>query len=774
MRKNSVKILSGLLGVTALFTIAGGIFAWNSSSVFAEELGEKDYLISPVFYEEYLPLNAPMDIAYNEYYTAIADGNTVFVYDRQKQSYAKYEHEVSGGSMDTVKKIQLGSSHNLYFADNSSGDNFYELNLRTLEITQKFDAIACNTFIIDGETLYFANSVGALFSTSLVDETSARKPLPLNNDPRKPTLAFWNDELYFTDNGATQILYKINPDEGIPTQVATPENTIEYMSIQEGVLTYTCSSGGFFAYSLNSVTESGLIFSETDGVYESLSSYGDWVHIVNGDKIRRFSLSEKDFTAFEICSSSNSPHRLDGARDLTLDGDTAYILDDGNKRVLTYDTKTSQFINDFPVGLSGEYIAATDGSFIVLSKTKAELYKDGVKAYENDAFEGNIVGVSGVYGNYYLATDKNYCYRLSQTDGVWTLKEIRKTSTRYPSLLTADAYGNLYIKSGAYLYAFSEEEFLTADEEGVQVCDNLPATAQKLAVDYEKNIYALSQNKVYKNGEIIDYSTPLVYAENVTIGSFAFGIEEPTALLLADGNYIFASVRLALPTVKSIPVDNADEKVFKEESAEFSVVETKENALLIAFDLAQLKDATYFPYLSYKRSSEPQKALKIGETDKYSLIAIFNAKEQKYETFVVLHDACLPLAKEEFSTVYPIEEQKAGYITSEVNLYKFPYLTELLTVRKLPRNAKITLLGEITQLDHEYYHIAYGEYTGFVPKSFVSGISASPPQSTTEVYGETENNDDGAFRLTYILLGTAIIGILADYLLLKNKRKEEK
>jgi hypothetical protein len=42
------------------------------------------------------------------------------------------------------------------------------------------------------------------------------------------------------------------------------------------------------------------------------------------------------------------------------------------------------------------------------------------------------------------------------------------------------------------------------------------------------------------------------------------------------------------------------------------------------------------------------------------------------------------------------------------------------------------------------------------------------------VYGETENNDDGAFRLTYILLGTAVIGILADYLLLKNKRKEEK
>ena len=111
---------------------------------------------------------------------------------------------------------------------------------------------------------------------------------------------------------------------------------------------------------------------------------------------------------------------------------------------------------------------------------------------------------------------------------------------------------------------------------------------------------------------------------------------------------------------------------------------------------------------------------------------------------------------------------------NEVFLYKFPYLTELLTVQKLPRNARVTIKGEITQLDHEYYEISYKEYTGFVPKSFVSGISASPPQTTTQVYGSTENNDDDAFRLVYILLGTAVIGILVDYLILRNKHKEEK
>ncbi len=775
MSKKSVKTLLALAGATALFTIAGGVFAWDFSVVSAEENFEKsDYLVAPTTYEQYLNLTAPQDVAYGEYYTAIADGNNIFVYDRQKESYSKYVHEENGGSMDIVKKIQLGNAGNLYFADNSSGDNFYELNLKTLQITQKFDAIACNTFIIDGETLYFANSVGALFSTSLADANAVRSPLPLNNDPRKPTLAFWNDELYFTDNGATQILYKINPEEGIPTQVATPEYNIEYMCIVGGVLNYTCSSGGFYSYQLNAVNDDGLIFAEDTEIYTSLSAYADWVHVINGNRVRRFSLTEKTFADFEISASSGAQNRLSGATALTLDGNKAYIADNGNARISIYDTALQTFEN-FPVTLLGSYLSATENSLLTASQTALEVYENGVKTYESQAVDGNIVGTAGVYGKYYLATDKNFFYCLTKDDnGVWHLQEVRKTSTRYPNALTADIYGNLYIRSGSYLYSFTESEYLVADEEGVQVCDDLPTATQSIRVDYEKNVYALTQNKVYKNGVEIDFSTPLVYDDEQTVNAFVFGAEDETAYFLAGGNHLFASVRLDLPTVKSIPVNGADEEVFKAESAVFSVVQTQENALFIAFDLASLKGATHFPYLSYKRSSQTQTALKIGETNEYSLVAVFNKTTQKYETFIVDKHACAPLDENEFSVKYPQNEQKTAYITNEVYLYKFPYLTELLTVQKLPRNAKVTVKGEIKQLDHEYYEISYGEYTGFVPKSFVSKISAAPPQSTTEIYGNTESNDDGVFRLAYIVLGSAVVGILVDYLLLKNKRKEEK
>ena len=92
-------------------------------------------------------------------------------------------------------------------------------------------------------------------------------------------------------------------------------------------------------------------------------------------------------------------------------------------------------------------------------------------------------------------------------------------------------------------------------------------------------------------------------------------------------------------------------------------------------------------------------------------------------------------------------------------------------MRNLPRNGKVTLLGEINDLDQAYYYIAYGEYTGYVPKSFVSNITASPAQTEETVYGNLEDNVDAIFRVTYIILGFGVICILVDFLLLRKKEK---
>lgn len=773
MKKISVKTKSALLFSLALLTFSAGIFALDFERVSAEQAPIEDALILPGSYEEYLPLQTPTDVAVAENYTAIADGNEVYVYDRKANEYSSYLHEENGNlTMDAVKKLQFGENGKLYFVDNSSGANFYELDVKTLTVTQKYDKIACATFTLSGDALYFTNSQGQLCYSSVTDETATPVPLIGDYELRKPTLAFWNNELYFTDNGALQILYKINPKSiERPTPVATPEAKIEYMSISAGVLTYTTSSGEFYAYSLNDVTETGLIAHETEDTHSTLSSFGEKTYVVAGDKIKCFSAVEKSFTDYEICSTSSSNHRLNGATDVAIAENQLYVADAGNARVSVLDIKSGKAQSSFALTLSPSFIATDGNTVLVSSESTAVIYlPTGEELFTASALKGAVVGATCAYGKYYLATADNYFYLLClNEENTYTCTEIRKTSTRYPDLLTSDIYGNLYVKSGVYLYAFTEKEFIIPDAEGIEICDNLPAQAERLQIDYEKNVYALCESEIHKNGQPISFSVPLVYGEKTEVRAFAFSAEENQSYLLCDGNYLIQTARLALPTLKTIQVNSTDEEVFSNESAEFSVVETKENSLLIAFDLSTLKGETYFPYLSHVRSENRIRALKIGETDEYALLAVFDNEDKSYDTYLVLKENCSSFHDTEFSTVYAPSQQKKAYITNDVALYKFPYLTELLTVREVPRGGEVTLLGEITKLDHEYYHVAYGENTGYIPKSYLSEISASPVQTEEVIYGELQDNSDAIFRVIYIILGFAIVCILVDFLLLRKK-----
>ena len=95
--------------------------------------------------------------------------------------------------------------------------------------------------------------------------------------------------------------------------------------------------------------------------------------------------------------------------------------------------------------------------------------------------------------------------------------------------------------------------------------------------------------------------------------AFAFGVENNATYLLFNGNFLVQTTAFHLPTVKNIPVDNADESIFAEEEANFEIVKTAEKSLLIAFDVQTLNGADVFPYLSYQRSETEKTALKIGK-----------------------------------------------------------------------------------------------------------------------------------------------------------------
>ena len=764
------------------------VLPFAATTVEAKASVQTDELIAPQTYEEYLPLTAPTDVAVSENYTAIADGNSIYIYDRQDGEYRKYTHGKESIPESTVTKLQFDEYGTLYFLDSSVSTNFYTLNVETGAET-KLD-LACGTFTVHGSDLYFTNAQKQLYYASIVNSTiSSSNFLEWNN---VSSLSFWNGELYFIF--ADYYLMKIDPKSGTapdPSKdtFATFSSQIRHIAIGDGVLACTSAAGELSTYALSQINDGERLFQSEQNGFSALCSFGKSVYAVHGEtaSILEYSTQTNALTDFEIGASSASLHRLSGGVETYLAGDKLFIADNGNERVSVYNRKTETFETPIVATLSPTFLSADETTLLIANAEKAILYSLGEQTYgeqigQFSTFNGKLIGTASVYGTYYLISENNYAYALRSDaeSGIWNLTETKKTSTRYPKALTADVYGNLYILSGCDVYRFTESEFASSNEAGEKICENLPTTTKKLAVDYDGTVYALTEGALYRqDGTVFDFDDPLVYYEdqNATpaIHSFAIGVEENETYLLCEGNYLVKSSALSLPTVKTIEVNGADEKIFENASAEFTVVKTAENALLVEFDLQTLGGAEHFPYLGLERKSAQKTALKIGETEKYYLLAAYDQSASAYRTYLALKSSCTPLEASDYRTEYPLEEQKTGYITSAITLYKFPYLTELLKSGELERGAVVTVLGEIDELDHAYYHVSYqnenGEIkTGYIPQAFVTEFSGLPPASETVEAGETESDLDSVWRLAYLLLGFAAICILTDYLLLRKKK----
>ena len=81
-----------------------------------------DVLVTPGSYQEYLTLNNPYDLAVSENYTAIADGNTIYVYGKDNTLYETYVHEenASDPNNNVITKLAFAENNTLYFLDGTS------------------------------------------------------------------------------------------------------------------------------------------------------------------------------------------------------------------------------------------------------------------------------------------------------------------------------------------------------------------------------------------------------------------------------------------------------------------------------------------------------------------------------------------------------------------------------------------------------------------------------------------------------------------------------
>ncbi len=789
MRKTTLAILSSLTLTALALTGAATLRTAEEVTVKAQQnqvYESAETLLFPASYAEYLSLNAPSDVAVTDGYHAVSDGNAIHVYDAHDGVYRTYLHEHNiEAAKNVVTKLQF-YGNSLYFLDAST--SLYFLDVRTLGVggTPTQTGLSCSTFAIHKDSLYFttiSNGISQLSKAPLNDLKMSSSITLLDNLSLEPTLAFFGDELYYTDAGV--YLNKIDPETkgAEPTFLSKFSANILSMYISENVLTCSDINGNFYAYDLSQLSVSPNAntlapITHAAGKHAALTAHDGFVYVIQDASVRQYSLAKASFTDYEISASSDSINRLNGGTDSCLVDNKLFIADDGNDRISIYDVKLGEFLTPVSSTLTasylvsdGETVLASDASQAILYSVSGDSYGEILATFAG--FNGNVVGTASVYGKYYFLTDNNYFYVTDERDD-WNLTETKKISTRFAKLLTADVYGNLYVGTEKGVYRYTEAEFLSPTHEGEELFTDLPVNTTKLLIDYTGGAYALTDGKLQKlGGEPYELNLPLVYSDSATIASFAFSLEENATYLLYEENYVVKTEKLNLPTLKTIAVGDAAEKIFASESATFSVVQTQENALVVAFDMETLQGADYFPYLSFHRTSAPFTALKIGETKTHFVLAAYNETTKSYTTCLVLQSQCSQYPDDD----YRKPESKTGYLTSAVSLYKFPYLNSNLTVLKLASDSKVEIVGEINKLDHAYYEIVYtdGEtqYTGFIPKVYVSEFSGTPTLPTHVVLGSTNDNRDGIWRLAYLLLGTGAICILIDYLILKKRDKDE-
>lgn len=760
-------------------------------------------LLSPNTYEEYLSLSAPTDVAVCNDFTAISDGNCIYVYDRVDGVYRKYTHG-DNSPQNKVTKLQFDSENNLYFLDAATA--LYKLDPMRLDekdVTAEKTELVCSTFAINGNKLYFTNTSGnksQISSAPLNNLKFSAATTHVENLTLTPALTFYKNELYYTTSG--QYLNKIPTNgTGKETFVCKFDHELLALTVIEDIVYFATADGEFYAYDLNELVENKQIdeikpISKYTGGYSALSTHGNYAYLIKKKNVVQYSLTDGEFTPYEIAGASSAEHRLNGAKDITLVGNKIFIADVSNKRVSVYDTQEKEFSAPLSTNFSAQYISADNDTVLLANATEVILYSMQKNSYGeqlsvSQRLDGNLVGVTNVYGTYYLVTDKNRFYTISKNTQTseWEWATAQKTSTQSPSLLTSDIYGNLYVACGASVYTYTESTFATTNVSTKAVLTDLPANTTKILADYRSNIYALSENQLHKfnapakkngtysKGEFTSLNDALVYGNSSAVQSVALSIQTNAAYVLYKGNFLAVTDKLQLPTMQNIPVDGADTDIFNNAKNNFTVIKTKENAVLIAFDLNALQDAEVFPYLSYKRNTQSINALKIGTVDVYNLIAVYNASKAKYETFLVYADACQEYKTEAYKTTYTKEEQFSRYVSSNAALYKIPYADPTFATTDIPRGDSVTILGEIKKLDRDYYYVSYknakGETkTGYLPKAYATNTVGEPENEyLTFGDGETRKGDIG--RMAYILVAFASICLLVDYLLLRKPREDD-
>ncbi len=326
-------------------------------------------------------------------------------------------------------------------------------------------------------------------------------------------------------------------------------------------------------------------------------------------------------------------------------------------------------------------------------------------------------------------------YAIDGTSHLYRLEKEPKTATEIATLpqgahsLTIIEDTLFCLTSGGDLYGYDFAEL--AEKRAADLCTPVATETNGKAIAKQgKKIHLLKSTPTAYNVETNAWSQPPEYAR---------------------------------PTTKTLPLGNFKTNLLTG-AGDFAVVQTKPEALLIEVDFTA--SGEILPLIQTTRGQRLT-ALKVGAENGYALLAYRKTPSAAYQTFLVAEGGY-----EAQSALTPsYETEKTGYLSSGVKLYKFPHLG-LPTVAEIARGEEVALLGEVNGLNCDYYKVRYMGEVGYIPKAYLLSFDGSSSALLQTTAGDVESGNDGTWRMAYILLGAAAIGVLVDFLILRKKNHD--
>lgn len=715
----------------------------GAAASYTEISASSSFLSIPDSYEQYLDLRNPTSVAHSEGRFAISDANVVYLYDEEKGSYAAYEHTYNTDfRMNEITQIGFASDGNLYFTDSSS----YLFRLDCSSFVSTRTAVSCNVFTIDGDTLYYSTIArGKTYISSV--PISSPDPEQAKNCASYPgsTLPALSVDggtlLYVNMFYLTNVLL----DETVALDV---EETVVSATSDDGVLYLCGAEGSFIVYDYYN----SKILRQYEGEYYYAENYGDYVYVVDSNSVVRFDKETNEFTSYRICSSSSAENRLSNAVDAVVYGNAIYIADSGSNRILIYDREKASY-QTIATNAAPLEISADDSTVLVNSGNECAVYNlKGELLFSYSDLSGGELFLSSanVYGTYYVVTSNNYFCRIYRNEnGEYKAEKTSKTLRSVAQEISSDLYGNIYVYfSDNTVYRFTEKNFTQTNEAGAY-CYLFPASVSHFCADYAGNVYGMSENNLFSSAgdyAAFNCSDSVYTPESVPVKAVVDFSSNRVYILYR--NYVLYTDVLSVPALNNIPSQNVSSGIFDSADTTLQALNVKAGSTLIAFDLDRLKDSTVFPYLNYTRTTEDKQCVKLGETDNYYVVSVFDNDTKKYTANIVLKSSCETVDSSYLFSEATGFENGQGYTSSSVALFRYPFLSESLSIVTLEKGCAVNIFGMITfneGVDYRYYYVSVktknASYMGYVPVSYILPVQSSSTDKNILSYGYISTTD---------------------------------